>query len=141
MPARKIVERFNRLQGYQIDPLAFARKKNERAREKLHESKPIEPVVAIVRLYRDKLPMAVASGGTRENVMLTLQAVGLQDCFATVLTSDDDVRPKPDPAIFVEAARRMKIAPGSCQVFEDGDTGLEAARRAGMAATDVRPYL
>ena len=141
MPAKKIIERFNRLYGHQIDPVAFARQKNETAREKLHESLPIEPVAAIVRRYRDKLPMAVASGGTRENVLLTLSAVGFGDCFAAVLTSDDDIPPKPDPGIFVEAARRMNVAPAVCQVFEDGDAGLEAARRAGMAATDVRPYL
>ena len=141
MPARKIVERFNHLHDHRIDPVAFARRKNERAGSKLHKSQPIEPVVAVVRHYRDKLPMAVASGGTRENVLLILESIDLQDCFATVLTSDDDVRPKPDPEIFIEAARRMKVAVTACQVFEDGDAGLEAARRAGMAATDVREYI
>ena len=85
--------------------------------------------------------MAVASGGTRENVMLTLRSIGLESCFAAVLTSDDDVAPKPDPEIFIEAARRMKVAPGACQVFEDGDAGLEAARKAGMFMTDVRAYI
>ena len=85
--------------------------------------------------------MAVASGGTRENVMLTLESIGFADCFTAVLTSDDDVRPKPDPEILLEAARRMHVPPGACQVFEDGEAGFEAARRAGMVATDVRPYL
>ena len=141
MPAVKIVERFNQLHGQRIDPVVFARQKNHCAREMLHQSQPIEPVTAIVRRYRDRLPMAVASGGTRENVMLTLQSIGLESCFAAVLTSDDDVAPKPDPEIFVEAARRMKVAPEACQVFEDGDAGLEAARRAGMFATDVRDFL
>jgi HAD superfamily hydrolase (TIGR01509 family) len=141
MPAKRIVERFNRLYGHQINPVAFARQKNRRAREKLHESQPIEPVAEIVRQYRGKLPMAVASGGTRENVLLTLESVGLGGCFAAVLTSDDDVLPKPNPDIFIEAARRMNVLPAVCQVFEDGDAGLEAAHRAGMAATDVRPYL
>ena len=138
MPATKIVARFNRLQGHRIDPVAFARKKNYRAGEMLHQAQPIEPVAAIVRRYRDKLPMAVASGGTRANVMLTLDALGFEDCFAVVLTSDDDVSPKPNPEIFLEAARRLNVDPGACQVFEDGDAGLEAARRAGMFATDVR---
>ena len=141
MPAGRIVERFNRLYGHRIDPVAFARQKNDRAREKLHESQPIEPVAAIVRQNRGKLPMAVASGGTRENVLLTLEAVGFGDFFTAVLTSDDDIPPKPNPELFFEAARRMKVAAASCQVFEDGDAGLEAARRAGMAATDVRLYL
>ncbi len=141
MPAARIIDRFNRLHGHQIDPVAFARQKNHRAWRKLHASRPIEPVAAIVRQYRGKLPMAVASGGTRANVLLTLEAVGLNDFFVTVLTSDDDVLPKPDPGIFIEAARRMKVAAAACQVFEDGDAGLEAARRAGMSATDVRNFI
>ena len=96
MPAVKIVEQFNRLHGHRIDPAAFARQKNRRAGQMLNKSQPIEPVVAIVRRYREKLPMAVASGGTRENVLLTLQSIGLENCFTAVLTADDDVAPKPD---------------------------------------------
>ena len=141
MPAQRIMERFNRLFGHQIDPLVFAREKNRRAREKLAETRPIEPVAAIVRQYRGKLPMAVASGGTRENVVLTLESIGLAGCFSAVLTSDDNVRPKPDPDIFLEAARRMRVAARVCQVFEDGEAGLEAARRAGMLVTDVRNFI
>ena len=141
MPAQRIMERFNRLFGHHIDPVSFARKKNRRAGEKLAETRPIEPVAAIVKQYRGKLPMAVASGGTRENVLLTLESIGLLNCFSAVLTSDDDVRPKPDPDIFLEAARRMKVAARVCQVFEDGQAGIEAARRAGMLVTDVRGFI
>jgi HAD superfamily hydrolase (TIGR01509 family) len=41
----------------------------------------------------------------------------------------------------LEVARRLGVEPARCQVFEDGELGLEAARRAGMMVTDVRPYL
>ncbi len=140
-PAAKIIERFNRLYGHHIDPVAFAVEKNRRAGEKLHQSKPIEPVAAIVRQYRGRLPMAVASGGTRRNVLVTLESIGLGDCFSTVLTSDDAVNPKPNPDIFLEAARRMHVSPEVCQVYEDGEAGLEAARRAGMFVTDVRGFI
>jgi len=54
--------------------------------------------------------------------------------------ADDPLPPKPAPDLFVEAARRMQVPPEKCQVFEDGDAGLEAARRAGMLATNVRPF-
>ena len=63
------------------------------------------------------------------------------DFFLTVITADDPVAPKPDPQIFLEAARRLGVEPAHCQVFEDGAPGLEAARRAGMAATDVRAFI
>jgi len=141
MSAVKIVEEFNRRYHQRIDAVRFAAEKNRRARNKLHGARPIAPVVAIARTYHGRLPMAVASGGTRENVLLTLAAIGLQDHFVTVLTADDPVRPKPSPDIFLEAARRLHVDPGCCQVFEDGDAGLEAARNAGMLATDVRPLL
>ena len=85
--------------------------------------------------------MAVASGGTRRNVLLTLEVIGLKDYFVAVITCDDKLESKPAPDIFIEAARRMKVEPPYCQVFEDGDVGLRAARVAGMIATDIRPYL
>ncbi len=57
-----------------------------------------------------------------------------------VLTADDGLPPKPAPDLFLEAARRLNVEPRACQVFEDADSGLEAARLAGMLATDVRPF-
>jgi beta-phosphoglucomutase-like phosphatase (HAD superfamily) len=51
------------------------------------------------------------------------------------------LRPKPDPQMFIEAAKRMAVSPELCQVFEDGDPGLEAARAADMKFVDVRPYV
>jgi HAD superfamily hydrolase (TIGR01509 family) len=65
----------------------------------------------------------------------------LEEDFDTIITADDPVKPKPAPDIFLEAARRLKIKPELCQVFEDGDFGIRAAREAGMIATDVRPYI
>jgi HAD superfamily hydrolase (TIGR01509 family) len=141
MPAEKIVAVFNQRYHHHIDALAFAAEKNRRARERLSEATPIDPVVDIVRRYRGILPMAVASGGTRDNVLLTLDVLGLADYFETIITANDPVKPKPDPDIFLESARRMRVEPSHCQVFEDGDAGLEAARMAGMAATDIRPYV
>jgi HAD superfamily hydrolase (TIGR01509 family) len=141
MPAEKIVAVFNQRYHHHIDALAFAAEKNRRARERLSEAAPIDPVVDIVRRYRGTLPMAVASGGTRDNVLLTLDVLGLVDSFETIITADDPVKPKPDPDIFLEAARRMQVEPRHCQVFEDGDAGLEAARTAGMVATDIRPFV
>ena len=140
-PAEKIVAMFNQKFGRKINPIKFALDKNRRSRKKLRQAKPIDPVIKIVRNYRGKLPMAVASGGTRRNVLLTLEVIGLKDDFVTVITSDDKLRSKPAPDIFIEAARRMKVEPTYCQVFEDGDVGLQAARVAGMIATDVRPYI
>jgi HAD superfamily hydrolase (TIGR01509 family) len=64
-----------------------------------------------------------------------------RSCFTAIITADDkDIQPKPSPEIFLEAARRIDVTPQFCQVFEDGDLGLEAARKAGMLATDIRVF-
>lgn len=141
MPADKIVGVYNERFGTTLDPLRFAREKNRRAQALLHRAKPIQPVLEIAASFRGKLPMAVASGGSRQNVTTTLNALAVLDWFTVVITSDEAVEPKPHPDIFIEAAQRMGVKPEKCQVFEDGEVGLEAARRAGMFAVDVRPYL
>ena len=63
---------------------------------------------------------------------------GLFDLFDVIITGDDPFKPKPAPEIFIEAARRINVQPEYCQVFEDGDPGLEAATKAGMITTDIR---
>ena len=141
MPAEKIVEHINETYGYDLDAKEFAKDKNRRVKDKLLHAEPIEPVVEIARGNKNKLPMAVVSGGTRVNVDIILESIGLKDFFNTVITADDDVKPKPSPDIFLEAARRLNVEPQYCQVFEDGEPGLVAAREAGMIVSDVRPFL
>ncbi|MEJ2271691.1 MAG: HAD family hydrolase [Candidatus Bathyarchaeota archaeon] len=48
---------------------------------------------------------------------------------------------KPSPDLFLETAKNLNVVPGKCLVFEDGDTGLEAAASAGMKYLDVREYI
>jgi HAD superfamily hydrolase (TIGR01509 family) len=141
VPTDGIVSRYNAQFGTSLDIWAFAEEKERRAREKLREVHPIRVVTDVVDRYHGRLPMAVASGGPRATVELSLEAVGLIDRFAAIVTADDPVKPKPSPDIFLEAARRLNVSPAFCQVFEDGDLGILAAKAAGMAATDVRPYL
>lgn len=141
MPAEEIVIRFNRKFGTGFDVKAVSDEKNKMSYERLKTVKPIMPVAKIALDYRGKLPMSVVSGGTRKNVIRTLEAIGMADFFEAVITADDGLKPKPDPRMFIEAAKKMDVAPELCQVFEDGDPGLEAARAAGMPLVDVRPYV
>jgi beta-phosphoglucomutase-like phosphatase (HAD superfamily) len=99
---------------------------------------PIIQVVAVARAARGLVPIAVASGGRRAIVERTLRQVGILDWFPVVVTAEDTTRHKPDPDVFLEAARRLAVDPAACTVYEDSDQGLEAARRAGMQAVDVR---
>jgi beta-phosphoglucomutase family hydrolase len=103
-----------------------------------HLVKPIEPVTDIVKKYYGKLPMAVGTGGHREAVERTLEITDLRKYFDIIVTANDVDSFKPHPETFLRCAELMKIDPAFIEVFEDADLGIEAARSAGMIATDVR---
>lgn len=140
-PTDLIVALYNVAFGRFIDVERFTADKERRTYALLDQARPMEPVAALARRYHDRLPMAVVSGSNRANVERALRATGLHELFSVVLTADDGLPPKPAPELFLEAARRLNVEPCDCQVFEDADAGLEAAERAGMPATDVRPFL
>ena len=101
----------------------------------------IEPVLVIAAAYRGKLPIAVASGGYRDTITRTLDRLNIRDWFDAMVTAEDTPRHKPEPDVFLEAAKRLRVEAAKCVVFEDTDIRLEAARRAGMLGIDVRPWL
>jgi beta-phosphoglucomutase-like phosphatase (HAD superfamily) len=83
------------------------------------------------------IPRALGSSSARRLVEATLGRFGLGESFEAVVTGDCVARPKPAPDIFLEAARRLGVAPGACVVLEDSLSGVEAARAAGMRVIAV----
>jgi HAD superfamily hydrolase (TIGR01509 family) len=141
MPTKKIVNLLNKTYNYQLDVDRFAKQRDTHILRNLLNISPITPVVNIVKQNYGKLPMCVASGGDRKNVIATLEAINVLKFFDTVISADDPVKPKPAPDIFLYAAEQMKVEPEFCQVFEDGEMGLSGAKLAGMVVTDVRPWV
>jgi beta-phosphoglucomutase family hydrolase len=144
MPSAQIVGRLAAEQGIELPAGAIEQMvvdKEQGYVATITSVQPIEPVVEVARRARGALPMAVASGGHRWVVRKTLEAIGVGDWFDAVVGAEDTERHKPEPDVFLEAARRLGVAPEGCVVFEDGEFGLEAARRAGMAAIDIRLWL
>jgi len=82
---------------------------------------------------RLSIKKAVATSSFREFTDKILSSFNLEKRFDSVVTGDDVVLSKPDPAIFLEAAKRLGIVPSDCLVLEDAQNGVEAAYRAGMA--------
>jgi HAD superfamily hydrolase (TIGR01509 family) len=91
-------------------------------------------------LHTAGMPMAVASGSSRSAIGAALAASGLDALLTTYVSAEDVGRSKPDPAVFVAAARRLGVRPADCVVVEDSAPGVAAARRARMACIAV-PYL
>ncbi|MBN2410265.1 HAD-IA family hydrolase [candidate division KSB1 bacterium] len=141
IPSERIVSHFNARFEKDFDVKSVALYKNELVRDKLLFANPIVPVVEIVKTYKGKLPMAVASGGTKLNVNNTIKAIGLEGFFKAIITADNKVKPKPSPDIYLEAAKRINVPPKFCQVFEDGNAGVESAKKAGMMVTDIRLFI
>jgi HAD superfamily hydrolase (TIGR01509 family) len=83
------------------------------------------------------VPTAIGSSTHRANIDLSLGIMGLQPFFAHVVSSEDVTRGKPDPQVFLTAARKIDRKPEACVVFEDAHVGIEAARAGGMRAIAV----
>lgn len=142
MPTAHIIRLLADEHGVAITDLdAMVRQKEETFLTFLQEVRPVAPVYGVAAAYRGRLPMAVASGGYRDVVRQTLECLGIVDWFAALVCAEDTPRHKPEPDVFLEAARRLGTHPTACVVFEDTDIGLEAARRAGMPAVDVREWI
>ncbi len=131
-PSTAVVERLNARFGLSLDPGETVRRKEGYYVDLIPEVMPIEPVVDLVKQFHGTAPMAVASGGYRELVMGTLDALGLTRFFDAIVCVEDCERGKPFPDPFLEAARRMGVEPSHCLVFEDSPLGIEAAVAAGM---------
>lgn len=141
VPSRDILKMLSEEQGIPIDHIAVAHEKENAYLPFLPQVQPIRIVVAVAEQNYGRLPMAVASGGQKPIIEQVLTHLGIRQYFDAVVTSEDVVRQKPAPDIFLEAARRIGVAPELCRAYEDTDLGMQAIRSAGMEAVDVRELL
>jgi HAD superfamily hydrolase (TIGR01509 family) len=99
---------------------------------------PLLPgAVEAVRALATRWPLGVASSANRELIELVLHEAALEGAFAAVVSSEEVARGKPAPDVYVEAARRLDVAPARCVAVEDSANGLRAAAAAGMAVVAV----
>lgn len=91
---------------------------------------------------KDGFLTALASSAPIENIRLLLEGLGIDKCFQSIISAGDVSRGKPDPQVFLLAARRLGVEPANCIVIEDAVAGVSAAKRAGMycvAVTNTHP--
>ena len=91
----------------------------------------------ISQLAGEGFAMAIGSSGPRENVEAVLACLTNANLITASVNANDVDRGKPDPQVFLLAAEKLRVAPANCAVIEDAPVGLEAARRAGMAAVGI----
>ena len=83
------------------------------------------------------LKLAAGTAGDKHNIAFTMSNLRPDPAPLAIVGGDEGLPGKPQPAIFLEAARRIGVAPSRCIVFEDAPFGIEAARRGGMLAVAV----
>ncbi len=81
--------------------------------------------------------VGVGTAGDRHNIEFVFRHLAMTPPPHAVVGGDEGLPGKPEPAIFLEVARRLGADPAQCVVFEDAPFGIEAARRAGMRAVAV----
>jgi len=143
VPTVKIASLLIQEAGLSLDPEAVALEKEQTYFDALGPGgvRGIQPVLDLAQAHRAQGPMAIASGGVRRVVMRSLESLRITDWFGAIVAAEDTARHKPEPDVFLEAARRLNADPATCTVYEDTDIGLEAAHRAGMRGVDVRPII
>ena len=82
-------------------------------------------------------PLAIVTSSGRTGAHRKLGIAGIADAFTHVVTLDDVRAAKPDPEPYLLAASLFGVAPARCLVFEDSETGAEAAHRAGCVVVQV----
>jgi beta-phosphoglucomutase family hydrolase len=93
----------------------------------------------VARLHESGWRQAIASSAPAENVRVMLDVLDLTQFFDAIASAEDVTAGKPDPEVFLAAARKLGVEPARCVVVEDAAAGIEAAKRGGMMCIGVRP--
>jgi len=114
----------------------------ERFAERVPEIPLFDGVADLVRRLGRRVPLAIASGARHDEIEAILAGIGLRGAFTAIVGVEDAARTKPDPAPYLEAARRLAdevddLAASDCIAFEDTAAGISSAVAAGMKVVAV----
>ena len=99
---------------------------------------PLLPgAVTAVRRAAAAFPLALASSSNREVFEEVLELTGLADCFRATVSAEEVAHGKPAPDVYLEAARRLDVAPETCTAVEDSHAGIRSAKSAGMRVVAI----
>jgi len=140
-PTISFAERIIREQNLKMDAEKLVAMKQQEFWKNINQIKPHDAVIDLMKNAHGKMPMAIGTGASQKSAMLQLKELGIDQLFDFIVTADDVDRHKPEPDTFLKCAELMNVEPKYCQVFEDGELGMQAAQTAGMLLIDVRPFV
>jgi HAD superfamily hydrolase (TIGR01509 family) len=124
--------------GVPLPPEEISTQVADRVADLYRERLPLLPgAVEAVRLLAEHWPLAVASSANRPLIDLVIELAGIADAFKATVSSEEVERGKPAPDVYLEAARRLEVDPGSCAAVEDSTNGIRSAHAAGMAVIAI----
>ncbi|MBX2894123.1 MAG: beta-phosphoglucomutase [Cyclobacteriaceae bacterium] len=139
MRSLEIVLALGNMQLSDSEKEALADKKNKWFIEYIESIRPEEIFSGVKEMLVDcrKKNLKVALASSSKNAPRVIELLGVANLFDTMVDGTMIKHTKPDPEIFLLAAKRLGISPDKCVVFEDAEAGVEAALAAGMKCVGV----
>ena len=97
----------------------------------------IDGAVEAVRRLAERWPLGLASSSNRPIIERALEVSGLAPSFRATVSSEEVARGKPAPDVYLEAARRLAVAPEGCAAIEDSGNGIRSGAAAGMRVVAI----
>ena len=97
----------------------------------------IDGAVEAVQRLAGSFRLGLASSSNRTIIDAVLSRASLTDLFEVTVSSEEVARGKPAPDVFLEAARRLGVAPERCAAIEDSGNGIRSAHAAGMRVVAI----
>lgn len=125
--------------GAPFDPTTLWKLVFERFLKRLDgELQPLPGLIELVEdVARRGMKMAIASNSPSDYAHTAVAAIGVARYFPVLISRDDVERGKPDPDIYLAAARALGVDPAACLGIEDSPVGMRAALAAGMRCAVV----
>lgn len=113
--------------------------KNDYYRKLIADLTPAQILPGVMKFLGDlrEAGLKLAVGSSSKNTPLILERIGLADFFDAIADGNEITKSKPDPEVFLLAAKKLGIVPKNCAVVEDAEAGIEAALAGGMLVLGV----
>lgn len=128
----KVAEDYISSAGLKINVEELVREKQVIYLEMIPDIRLLPGVKRIINRYHGRYRLAVASSSHRIELGKILETHDLSQCFEQIVGGDMVSRKKPDPEIYLTARDLLGLKSSECVAFEDSESGINAARDAGM---------
>jgi len=138
---KSLLQNIENHSGVHIDHDEFAKLSRELMREELQEiSADPDLTVFLEDLKQHHITRAIVSSGLREGLDIKLEVLGIRQYFSVFVTGNDVTEHKPHPAPYLYALESLNLPAKECVVFEDSQTGVQAAQAADCKVIGFTKY-